>query len=65
VGNFTTLGSNLAMPAYAASTAIFLWVNGIITFTAAGTFSMSAGIGSGAVAWTVLAGSFLDVIPVS
>jgi hypothetical protein len=66
IGRYTALGSNVASPGFAIGSVVFLYLKGMITFTAAGTLDVSAGCGvSGADTFVVNALSYLNVMPVT
>lgn len=66
VGAYTgALGTNVASPAFAAGATMYLDLDGIVTFTAGGTFGPAAGETIGGDPFTILAGSKLALMPVS
>lgn len=56
-------GASMPSPAFAGGAVVCLWLEGTITFTAGGTFGLTAGEGTGATSFSISAGSYMVLSP--
>ena len=63
-GNYNSLGPDVGSPGFAAGSDAFFVFDGIIVFTAAGTFSVQASEGTAGDTFTIDSYSFMDLEPV-
>ncbi|HEY1644847.1 MAG TPA: hypothetical protein VGF75_00490, partial [Candidatus Saccharimonadales bacterium] len=57
-------GASMPSPAFAASSSIRLYFDGLVTFSAAGTFGVTTGNNTSGDTCTIQALSFMDIMPV-
>ena len=60
-----TSNSAVTLPGFATGQNIATWIEGIIVFNAVDSFGLTVWEGTSGDSWTVKAGTFLDVMPIS